>query len=193
MTSATETLRREHDRILDVLDAFQRTLERSDVETVNAGLVEGFLEFFRLFVGRCHHGKEEDLLFPALEGHGLSPQQGALSVMLEEHRRGKALVARMARALPAVRRGEPAAWTDFAETGRDYIHLLQGHIGKENPAVFDTADRLVRGPACRRLCEAYASVDDQHMEGRTADDLERLALSLLSGAPRGPRGRTAAE
>jgi hemerythrin-like domain-containing protein len=33
--------------------------------------VEQLLEFFRIFVDKCHHGKEEDLLFPALEAVGV--------------------------------------------------------------------------------------------------------------------------
>ena len=44
------------------------------MEKQEAGLEEdirGVIEFLRIFVDRCHHGKEEDVLFPALEELGV--------------------------------------------------------------------------------------------------------------------------
>ena len=34
--------------------------------------VDHLLEFFTVFVDKCHHGKEEELLFPALEQIGVA-------------------------------------------------------------------------------------------------------------------------
>ena len=182
--TATEALRREHDRILEVVDAFEQVVERAARGEAVWDLVADFIPFFDLFVGACHHGKEEELLFPRLEGEGLSREEGPLVVMLEEHRRGRSLVAEMARVLPAARRGHVGSAAGLAEAARDYVGLIRRHIDKESPAVFDPADRLVTGPACRRLCEAYRSADERQLDGRTTEDLERLAESLLDRARR---------
>lgn len=180
----TDALREEHERILEVIDAFERTVERIAGARRVWETLEDFLAFFRLFVGACHHGKEEELLFPALEAEGLSERTGPLAVMLEEHRRGRSLVAEMSRALVGARQGDAAVQAAFGVAAGDYVDLIRRHIGKENPAIFDAADQRVPAPACRALCEAYRSADRRGFEGRTAEDLRRLAEDLLARAPR---------
>src|SRR3989304_1422677 len=96
MTTATGVLRQEHDailRMLEVAEAVARQLDRG--ENVPADTLAGLLEFFRLFADRCHHGKEEDLLFPLLEKKGLPRAGGPLGGMLGEHERGRPPVRRM--------------------------------------------------------------------------------------------------
>lgn len=182
--SPTDALREEHERILEVIDAFERTVERAGRAEVGWATLEDFLVFFRLFVGACHHGKEEEVLFPALEAKGLSERTGPLAVMLEEHRRGRSLVAEMSRALVGAEGGDPAARVALAEAAGDYVDLIRRHIDKENPAILDAADHLISALACRALCEAYRSADRRGIEGRTAEDLRRLADDLLARAPR---------
>lgn len=173
----TASLRREHELILRVVDAFEQAVDRAE-RGEEGEVLEEFLDFFRHFVGRCHHGKEEGLLFPALADEGLSTSSGPLAVMMEEHRRGRELVASMARDLATAREGDPRATRRFAYAARDYADLLRAHIGKENPAVFDEADHLLAGPACRRLCEAFGSADEEDIGGRSVAELERLAERL---------------
>jgi len=68
MTTATQILRNEHDAILSMLDATEEAARQLGAgEAVEPRVLDGLLEFFRLFADRCHHGKEEDLLFPKLE------------------------------------------------------------------------------------------------------------------------------
>lgn len=177
----TEALRAEHERILEVLEAFEETAERAERGGITWEALEEFLAFFRLYVGACHHGKEEDLLFPALEERGLPASGGPLAVMLEEHRKGRELVEAMSLELPRAREGAAGAAVRLADAAREYVDLLRRHIGKENPAVFDAADRLLTGPACRRLCEAFGSADEQGFDGRSVVELERLAERLLHG------------
>jgi hemerythrin-like domain-containing protein len=57
--------------------------------------VEQLFESFTTFVDRCHHGKEEQLLFPALEQVGISREEGPIGVMLKEHQQGRNLVTKM--------------------------------------------------------------------------------------------------
>jgi hemerythrin-like domain-containing protein len=80
---ATQQLRAEHEGIqlmLRILEAICRKLEAG--ERVNPDHMEGIIEFFRVFVDHCHHGKEEELLFPVMEAAGVIKQGGPLGVML---------------------------------------------------------------------------------------------------------------
>jgi hemerythrin-like domain-containing protein len=43
-------------------------------ELVNPDYLQCIVEFIRAFVDECHHGKEEDLLFPAIHPIGKASQ-----------------------------------------------------------------------------------------------------------------------
>ena len=98
---ATQQLKAEHEGInlmLGILDEICGRIE-SD-KTVNLQHVEGILEFLRVFVDQCHHGKEEEILFPVLESVGIPKDGGPIGQMLIEHEQGRQLVGEMTRTLP---------------------------------------------------------------------------------------------
>jgi hemerythrin-like domain-containing protein len=58
-----------------------------DVETLL-----GVVEFMRTFADKCHHVKEEELLFPALANKGIPMQGCPVGARTAEHMRGRVLV-----------------------------------------------------------------------------------------------------
>lgn len=91
--TATEELMTEHraiERMLAVLDAAGGRLEAG--ERVRPDLLREAVDFVRNFADRCHHGKEEDNLFPRLEELGVRREGGPLGVMLFEHDEGRAFI-----------------------------------------------------------------------------------------------------
>lgn len=173
-------LRQEHRVILDVVRVLETLLARA-AETGSWDLEEldDCVAFFQAFADACHHGKEEDLLFPELVARGLPEDTGPIAVMLEEHRLGRALVARMAEALPGLEEGNPASRLAFRRAAEGYAELIRGHISKEDGVLFEMADRMVVGPGRARLCGAYGRRCDHAFDGRTKDELERLAGRLV--------------
>jgi hemerythrin-like domain-containing protein len=170
-------LRDEHEVILSVLDVLDRLLARDDLAAVSTELGR-CVEFFRLYADACHHGKEEDLLFDALVQRGFSRESGPVAVMLEEHRRGRGHVRGMADAHARMTAGDEAAQAELRREGRGYLDLMRGHILKENHALFDMADQSIDEPACRRLCDAYDVACSGRFDGRSREELERLARAL---------------
>jgi hemerythrin-like domain-containing protein len=177
--TATGTLRAEHRLILEVASVLERALDAGGGHLES---VSDCVAFFRLFVDACHHAKEEDLLFPALEHQGMPVDSGPVAVMLEEHRIGRELVRRMADALPGSG-GDPAAAAEVAAAGGEYIELIRAHIAKEDGILFEMADGLVTGPACKDLCAAYDEACARRFEGKTLEDLEGLAEALRGRYP----------
>src|SRR5512136_1599035 len=113
--SATTILRKEHEAILKMLDASEATAFKIDRGgTVAPETLEGLLEFLRLFADRCHHGKEEDLLFPKLGEKGFPPNAGPVAVMLHEHEQGRALIRTMTDAAAACGAGNSGAARNWA-------------------------------------------------------------------------------
>jgi hemerythrin-like domain-containing protein len=143
-TKATEILRNEHEIILDVLLALETISEpaaRGEVLDVRSGLE--ILDFLRGFGDRCHHGKEEQIFFPALATRGLPRDVGPLAVMMAEHDKGRELIARMAESLADVELSKPGAPTCFAASAMAYVELMRDHIEKENGVLFPMCDGML--------------------------------------------------
>jgi hemerythrin-like domain-containing protein len=182
--TATGDLRSDHQLILTVLGALDGILTAETVHTqLDFRALRDCITFFRLFADACHHGKEEDLLFPELVERGLPEDAGPIAVMLEDHRRGRAFVARMAESIDAAAAGDVAATAVLRDAAVAYLDLLRAHIGKEDFVLFEMADGMVTGSACRTLCDQYAVVCGRRFEGHTKEELEVLAGTLADRYP----------
>lgn len=177
--TATKGLRAEHQWILKVSGAMERILDREPYHGLDYDAMEDCVSFVRLFADACHHGQEEDLLFPELEARGMPRDAGPIAVMLREHEMGRALVGHMRRALPQARKGDPEARDVLVNSGRGYIELIRAHINKEDNVLFNFADQLVTGQACEKLCQDYGMVCQRRFEGRTKEELEAMAIDLV--------------
>jgi hemerythrin-like domain-containing protein len=179
MNNATETLRSEHDAILRMLDAAEQTARRIKAgAAVSPDTLAGLLEFFKVFADRCHHGKEEDLLFPLLESKGLPNAGGPIGVMLAEHTQGRELIRRMTEAAGRYRAGDRAAANDWASAAGDYAVLLRAHIQKENHVLFVMAERLLTREEQERLSADFEKLEIEKMGAGTHARLHRLMEEL---------------
>ncbi len=174
----TAVLRQEHRRILEVVGALERLLGVRP-QPLDLGAIDKCVRFFRLFADACHHGKEEDLLFPELEARGMPRDSGPIAVMLHEHRLGRELVSTMADAMDGAGRDDDSSTRRLVTAGRDYIDLMRGHIMKEDGVLFEMADRMVDAQACQRLCAAYDTVCASTFDGCSKAQLEALADDIL--------------
>ncbi len=171
MVQATEVLRREHDgitKVLEVLEVSADRLERG--ENVPASVLDGLVEFLRVFVDHCHHGKEETALFPLLESRGI-PRQGPIGVMLSDHEQGRALARELGVAIEAVKSGGTGAGKRLAQVARQYSAHLRSHIDKENNILFVMAERLLSPEEQMRLAEEFERIE---LEKIGAGEHERL-------------------
>jgi hemerythrin-like domain-containing protein len=179
--SATATLRHEHDAILKMLDATDevaRQIENGRIPEPDT--LSGLLEFLRVFADRCHHGKEEDLLFPLLEKKGLPRHGGPIAVMLREHDQGRALIRMMVDAAEAFAAGDASAAKQWAAPAQGYTQLLRSHIGKENDILFVMAEQLLSDAEQSELFAAFEKVEVEKMGPGTHERLHKLMDGLCS-------------
>jgi len=155
VSKAIEVLRHEHDAILMALDILDRIVDAAKHGRIDSEDAVSFVGFLKEFADKCHHGKEEGLLFPAMIGAGAPTEGGPVSVMLEEHERGRALVAAMVAACDPVLRPEA-----FGDAAAAYTAHLRMHIEKENTELFPLAERII-DPA---TLEALISKFEAHEE-----------------------------
>jgi len=176
--TATGVLRDEHQLILGVVDVLRGQLANTDLRP-DLDVVDRCIAFFRLYADLCHHGKEEDLLFPELIEHGMPEDAGPIAVMLSEHEQGRVYVRGMKEAMTGTRSGEEDAESLLRANATNFIDLIQAHIGKEDGILFEMADNLVTGDSCRALCSRYDATHENRFEGQTKHDLEQIAGALI--------------
>ncbi len=180
MTKATAVLRHEHEailRMLDVADEVSRRVERG--VPVAPEVFSGLVEFFRLFADKCHHGKEEDLLFPALEGKGFPRQGGPVGVMLIEHDQGRAYMKEMAAVSEEIARGNAHAASRWITAARGYSDLLRAHIQKENNILFVMAERVLSDDEQAELARGFEKVEVDKMGQGTHERLHGVMDKLV--------------
>jgi hemerythrin-like domain-containing protein len=175
----TDILKSEHRVIERVLTC----LERIMVEAESAGRLDGAsaeqaIDFFRSFADGCHHSKEEDHLFPAVEAKGVPRAGGPTGVMLHEHELGRKAIAGMAANVRAASEGDGGAIDRFVEYGRSYVDLLRQHIDKEDHILFAMADRALTDDEQGDLAEDFEHVEAAHRNAGTQTKFLRIAEEL---------------
>lgn len=166
--NATDQLRAEHDGILKMLQILETLAKRIAAgEPVEFSHIDRIVEFLQVFADQCHHGKEETLLFPALEQAGIPRQGGPIGVMLSEHDHGRNFIAAMKKAAAQLVEGDAAGGPAFVAAARGYIDLLRNHIDKENNVLFGMADRSLSQAQQDQLYAEFENLERERIgEGR---------------------------
>lgn len=177
--SPIESLKAEHRVIERVLDATEQMLADGRIE---AAYFTPMIDFVRNFADGCHHAKEEDQLFPALERAGIPRTNGPIGCMLDEHVQGRALIREIEANLAGAERGESMPAARLRSAAEHYIALLRQHIQKEDQVLFMMAERVLDSHEKAQLGHAFDETEHSAANAgkherylRIADDLCRMA------------------
>ena len=127
-------------------------------EAVNMRAFALLLMFFKEFTDKCHHGKEERVLFPFLESKGIPREGGPIGVMLVEHDIGRRLIKALEEDLENIER-DPEARRDAVDSALSYVRLIREHIFKEDNILFKIADELMSADEDKRLVEEFEKME----------------------------------
>jgi hemerythrin-like domain-containing protein len=172
----------EHEAVkltLKILDIICNEIEQSE-NISNTEHLDQLIEFFTVFVDKCHHGKEEELLFPALEEIGVQRDGGPIGVMLSEHQQGRKYVLKMKEALLRYNEGDSAAAAKLAKNARAYIALLRQHIDKENNVLFPIGDSRLSEGKKEELWEGFETIEKQKIGVGKHEEFHNMIEQLES-------------
>lgn len=172
---ATNVLRVEHEAIklmLRILEAYVKNLEMG--KKPNAEHLEKMLEFFSVFADKCHHGKEEGMLFPALEEAGVPKDGGPLAIMLKEHDIGRGLIKKMREGLQKLKANSAESRRQIIEAAKDYINLLTLHIDKENEILFPAADVHLSDQKQEELYNRFEEYEQKEIGAGKHEEFHRI-------------------
>lgn len=176
---AIQQLKDEHEGIklmLKIMEEISKTIELG--KELNVEHFGNVIDFLKGFVDKCHHGKEEDILFPALEEHGIPKEGGPIAVMLNEHQMGRELIKSLNKAFEEFKAGNKSAATGIAEASMSYVELLRNHIEKENNVLFMMADKVLDEKEQSDMYEAFERMEIEKIGAGKHEEYHKLLKEL---------------
>lgn len=179
---STEILEEEHrsiQRIAGVMLVWAEHLGRGHALPMQS--LNDLVEFMRTYADRCHHGKEETYLFPALERSGVPLTGCPVGALRHEHQTGRALVGQLAEAVAVYSPENPATRQPVEEALRALAGLYPNHIWKEDYLAFPMARKVLSAAEEQKLQEAFAQVEKEVGQD-VHQRMEAIALRLEAEA-----------
>lgn len=140
--SATESLRRDHALIEKMINALKTiSLLLNNGKQIPESILKQAIDFAINFTNTCHHGKEEESLFPTLEKKGMPRQGGPIARMIHEHEITKELAISIVNSTKIyIATGKH---NELVKNIDDYVQHVSLHLSKENQKLFVMADMLL--------------------------------------------------
>ncbi len=139
-----DTLRKEHDKVLQILDSLESNLNKKDIRQS-----ENSINILQKEFNKHSLNKEEKVLFPEIE-KSIPRDNGPTSMMIIEH---KDLTESI----------ENFKQTDNPENldkiGNHIINLLREHIAKENNMLFMIADIHLNDKQKEIILKKFEEID----------------------------------
>jgi len=179
---ATEDLRSEHKGVIRMLRIMDRIAESVDQGGApDAEDLSRIVDFLRVFVDKCHHSKEEELLFPALRAEGVTSVDGVVAGLRADHARGREAVARLDALATDIQNADRSSAEQVADVLTAYTALLYDHIVREESECFAVADRELPEDVQRSLAAGYDRIERDVVGGGVHEAFHAL-LDRLSQA-----------
>ena len=181
MKTAIEDLIHEHKAIQHALNILEKMSERIENNgDADKSDIKSFLEFLKEFADKCHHGKEEIFLFPALEKAGIKKEGGPIGAMLFDHTRGRNYIKQMQNSILK----NQVDRLLFVKASYDYISLMRSHIQKENTVLFPLIDIKLSVSEQNDLYEKFENHEEKVIgmgrHEQLHNILEDLAIKYLN-------------
>ena len=134
---------------------FKRIKDNVEVDPefafVDPVFIDTAVDFIRTYADRCHHGKEEDILFEALADKDLSPEhRQTMEELIQDHAWARETTASLVKAKDDYLLEKPGALDDLMEHLEKLVEFYPRHIDKEDKHFFHPLHGLFqRGRAGR--------------------------------------------
>jgi hemerythrin-like domain-containing protein len=152
-----QDLQIEHISIVDMLHIMEKISARlRQGEEIPRDHLEKVVNFIKNFADRCHHGKEEDILFPEMAKN--SANLPLVNELLGEHQTGRDYIRGIVDSIPKAGAGTPDAF-HIAVNMEGYIQLLTRHIRTESVTLFPLVEKQIAKPMQRQLGERFEELE----------------------------------
>ena len=177
----TEGLINEHKAIkimLSIMGKIAEDIKENKVFYIKD--VEQIVDFLQTFADKCHHGKEETSLFPALVLAGIPKESGPIGVMLHEHTLGRGYIKEIKRGLENCKLGNTCSGKLIEANLTNYVNLLQNHIHKEENILFPMANKALSEKKQKEVSEQFEKIEEEVVGHGVHEKYHQLLNQLKS-------------
>lgn len=175
---STASLRRDHELIEKVIKAMESTIQLlNDGKQIPESILLPVIDFSKNFTDVCHHSKEENSLFPALEQAGMPRNIGPIAIMLMDHERSRELGKEMeSSAKNYISSGDS---TKLINDMQQYVEHITEHLWKENNKLFMMAEARLQYVS-KKIDQELNEIEKTKLKetGKTREHFEQLAETL---------------
>jgi Uncharacterized conserved protein len=176
---AIDILINEHKNIKRVLAAVKKNCEQMAYgKDVDVELYRGVIDFVRNYADKYHHRKEEQRLFNIMGEKDEMIKNGPITGMLLEHDMGRMYIRNLERFLNEYERGERQKKAHIIASALSYVLLLEGHIDKEDNAMYMAARRIIDRDTMDRLEIEYNDIENEESNIEIREKYTAFAQSL---------------
>lgn len=175
---STESLRKDHELIEKVVKSMRVTLELlKSGKVIPESILMPVVDFSKNFTDVCHHGKEEESLFPALEKAGMPRHMGPIAVMLMEHEITRKIANKIEESAQEYLKGGSSE--NLQSYIGQYIEHVEQHLWKENNRLFVMAEMRLQGNSVQ-VSKNLDETEKRKLESlsKSRNDYEKLAVDL---------------
>lgn len=159
MKAITE-LKNEHHGIelmLQIMDGLSDRMEKA--EAVDVSHLHNIVEFLAGFADNCHHGKEESILFKALESESNPTLKQMLPQILDEHEQGRKIISEIKALLGKQAKPDNETLRSLSHAFNAYARLLKEHIHTENEVLFPGLELSISPALDEELFDAFEKLE----------------------------------
>ena len=128
----------EHRLIEKMITLIKKEIDRCERQkNINPEFIDLAVDFIRTYADRCHHGKEENILFRDLNKKPLSSElKQVMEELIEEHLLGRKTVADLVEAKERYLKGDQEALSIILNRMQFLVDFYPKHIEKEDKVFF---------------------------------------------------------
>jgi len=131
-------------------------------KAVDDRFIDTAVDFIRTYADRCHHGKEEDILFRGLGKKKISAEhKKIMNELVHEHIMGRENVKKLVAAKESYLQGNKDAFRDIESNMQTLVEFYPKHIEKEDKHFFLPCMDYFSDREKKDMLEEYREFDKQ--------------------------------
>jgi hemerythrin-like domain-containing protein len=167
----------EHRLIERMISAMKDEIVRMEqTGRVTPRFIDLVIDFIRTYADRCHHGKEEDILFALLSQKKMSePDKKTMDELIQDHRRARSMTARLVAASDRWASDDGGSVDDIISALKELVSFYPGHIEREDRHFFIPIMGYFSVHEQDDLFEAFGEFDRKLVHEKYRSVVEKIA------------------
>ena len=182
----TLDLKQEHGKIKLMLRILEKICKKLDSgEAVEPEHLDMAIAFIQGFADKCHHGKEEDVLFPIMKEARIRGAEDLIRVLIIEHNMGREYIGAMVEAVNAYKSNDIEVLAKISQNAMKYVRLLDPHMDNENSTLFPMADNSLSEAQQAEMAEGFLRIETEVIGVDRHEELQKMLDDLADRYMRG--------